>query len=241
MMLSLYVTLGILLFIAVRNPSANRSLIAFAAWSSFAHATVMAVTAFRCGRARPPAGRGWPRCHRRSPYCAGSGEAVSGAGIGRGTHRLAPWDDSSRSQIHIRQMMARHYLTSLFFSNRIKRVQATQPTNDRSGHPCQVAIEGSNRYSKPLRSFRLRVSQAQHVVQPSQSPPVELLGPSAQLSPGANLRPTVALGSCSPTPPAHLGGGDRLSPHTPQLSRGRNGCQVISLRHLTSDKGDYVN
>jgi hydrogenase-4 membrane subunit HyfE len=47
MMLSLYVTLGILLLIAVRNPSAHRSLIAFAAWSSFAHAAVMAVMAFR--------------------------------------------------------------------------------------------------------------------------------------------------------------------------------------------------
>jgi hypothetical protein len=46
-MLSLYVTLGILLLIAVRNPSANRSLIAFAAWSSFAHGAVMTVTAFR--------------------------------------------------------------------------------------------------------------------------------------------------------------------------------------------------
>jgi hypothetical protein len=43
MMLSLYVTLGIFLLLAVRNPSANRSVIAFAAWSSFAHAAVMAV------------------------------------------------------------------------------------------------------------------------------------------------------------------------------------------------------
>ena len=42
MMLSLYVTLGIFLLIAVRNPSAHRSLIAFAAWSSFAHGAVMA-------------------------------------------------------------------------------------------------------------------------------------------------------------------------------------------------------
>ena len=47
MMLSLYVTLGIFLLIAVRNPSANRSLIAFTAWSSFAHAAVMGVQAFR--------------------------------------------------------------------------------------------------------------------------------------------------------------------------------------------------
>jgi amino acid permease len=46
-MLSLYVTLGIFLLLAVRNPSANRSLIAFAAWSSFAHAAVMAVQAYQ--------------------------------------------------------------------------------------------------------------------------------------------------------------------------------------------------
>ena len=43
MMLSLYVALGIFLLIAVRNPSANRSLIAFAAWSSFAHAVAMSI------------------------------------------------------------------------------------------------------------------------------------------------------------------------------------------------------
>ena len=43
MMLSLYVTLGVFLLLASRNPSAHRSLIAFAAWSSFAHAGVMAV------------------------------------------------------------------------------------------------------------------------------------------------------------------------------------------------------
>jgi hypothetical protein len=41
MMLSLYITLGVFLLMAVRNPSANRSLIAFTAWSSFAHAAVM--------------------------------------------------------------------------------------------------------------------------------------------------------------------------------------------------------
>lgn len=45
MMLSLYVTLAIFLLLAARNPSANRSVIAFAAWSSFAHAFVMAVMA----------------------------------------------------------------------------------------------------------------------------------------------------------------------------------------------------
>lgn len=47
MMLSLYVTLGVFLLLASRNPAANRSLIAFAAWSSFAHAAVMAVQEYR--------------------------------------------------------------------------------------------------------------------------------------------------------------------------------------------------
>jgi hypothetical protein len=43
MMLSLYVTLGVFLLIAARNPSAHRSVIAFAAWSSFAHAVAMSI------------------------------------------------------------------------------------------------------------------------------------------------------------------------------------------------------
>jgi hypothetical protein len=37
---------GVFLLLASRNPSAHRSLIAFAAWSSFAHATVMSVQAY---------------------------------------------------------------------------------------------------------------------------------------------------------------------------------------------------
>ena len=44
--MSLYVTLGVFLIMAARNPSANRSLIAFTAWSSFAHAVLMAGQAF---------------------------------------------------------------------------------------------------------------------------------------------------------------------------------------------------
>jgi hypothetical protein len=47
MMLSVYVTLGIFLLLAARDPSANRSLIAFTAWSSLAHAALMAFQAFR--------------------------------------------------------------------------------------------------------------------------------------------------------------------------------------------------
>ena len=46
MMFSLYVTLGIFLLVASRNPSANRSLIAFTAWSSIVHAMFMAGQAF---------------------------------------------------------------------------------------------------------------------------------------------------------------------------------------------------
>jgi drug/metabolite transporter superfamily protein YnfA len=45
MMMSLYVTLGVFLLLASRDPSAHRSLIAFAAWSSFAHAGLMSLQA----------------------------------------------------------------------------------------------------------------------------------------------------------------------------------------------------
>ena len=41
MMLSVYVTLSIFLLFASRDPSANRTLVAFTAWSSFAHAALM--------------------------------------------------------------------------------------------------------------------------------------------------------------------------------------------------------
>ena len=43
--LSLYVTMGVFLLVAARNPSANRGVIAFAAWLNIAHATVMTVMA----------------------------------------------------------------------------------------------------------------------------------------------------------------------------------------------------
>jgi hypothetical protein len=45
MMMSLYVTLGVFLLLASRDPSAHLSLIAFAAWSSFAHAGLMSFQA----------------------------------------------------------------------------------------------------------------------------------------------------------------------------------------------------
>ena len=46
MMMSLYFTLGVFLLLAARNPLAHRSLIAFTAWSSFAHAIVMSLLGF---------------------------------------------------------------------------------------------------------------------------------------------------------------------------------------------------
>ena len=52
MMLSIYGTLGIFLLLAVRNPSAHRSLIAFTGWSSLAHASVMAVQSIQIGSER---------------------------------------------------------------------------------------------------------------------------------------------------------------------------------------------
>jgi len=42
MLMSIYVTLGIFLLLAVRDPAANRSLIAFGGWANLAHAGVMA-------------------------------------------------------------------------------------------------------------------------------------------------------------------------------------------------------
>jgi len=44
---TMYATLGVFLVLAARNPSAYRSLIAFAVWSSFAHAAVMALMAIQ--------------------------------------------------------------------------------------------------------------------------------------------------------------------------------------------------
>ena len=47
MLMSIYVTLGIFLLLAVRDPPANRSLIAFGGWANLAHAGVMAAQEYR--------------------------------------------------------------------------------------------------------------------------------------------------------------------------------------------------
>jgi len=47
MLISIYVTLGIFLLLAVRDPAANRSLIAFGGWANLAQAGVMAAQEYR--------------------------------------------------------------------------------------------------------------------------------------------------------------------------------------------------
>ena len=47
MIMSIYVTLGIFLLLAVREPPANRSLIAFGGWANLAHTGVMAAQEYR--------------------------------------------------------------------------------------------------------------------------------------------------------------------------------------------------
>jgi hypothetical protein len=83
MMLSLYVTLGIFLLIAVRNPATHRSLIAFAAWSSFAHAVTMSIQGFEFPRFRARiSGRiGCAGCYRCNADRAGPDQTETGAGV----------------------------------------------------------------------------------------------------------------------------------------------------------------
>jgi hypothetical protein len=52
MMMSLYFSLGIFLLIAARNPSGHRSLIAFAAWSSLAHAVTVSILGLKIASQR---------------------------------------------------------------------------------------------------------------------------------------------------------------------------------------------
>jgi hypothetical protein len=66
MMMGLYCTLGIFLLLAVRNPGAHGSLIAFAAWSSLVHAAVMSTQGLEI-----PAQRHWRAANR-----AASGKTV---------------------------------------------------------------------------------------------------------------------------------------------------------------------
>jgi hypothetical protein len=72
------------------NPSAHRSLIAFAAWSSLADATAKAITAYpERQRKRTSSRRGDSRGHRRAADRTGSSKTTNRAPFGalRGLHR----------------------------------------------------------------------------------------------------------------------------------------------------------
>ena len=86
MMLSVYVTLGVFLLLASRNPAANRSLIAFTAWSSLAHAGVMGAGNLQRERPRSPVRRrADPRHHWCRPDCSRPSQASGNSHFG-GTH-----------------------------------------------------------------------------------------------------------------------------------------------------------
>ncbi len=77
MIMSIYVTLGFFLLLAVRDPAANRSLIAFGGWANLAHAGVMAAQEYRNVIERQGTrGSGCVRSRRCCAGRTGSGEAV---------------------------------------------------------------------------------------------------------------------------------------------------------------------
>ncbi len=84
MILGVYATLGIFLLLAARNPSENRSLIAFTAWSSLVHATIYGCSGISpCERTRTSAGRHTCACYcRRCADRARASKAIGVAGIG---------------------------------------------------------------------------------------------------------------------------------------------------------------
>ncbi len=91
MMLSLYVTLGVFLLLAIRNPPASRSVIAFTAWSSFAHAALMGTQALaQHGRTRRTDRGGCSRGDRRRLDCARANRSKCGV-------RLAPVGNINRN------------------------------------------------------------------------------------------------------------------------------------------------
>jgi len=82
MMMSLYATLGVFLLLAVRNPAAHGRIIAFAAWSSLAHAVVMSLLAI-------------PLASERVGFLIGSGVLAI---IGTALIALAPKKNQSVTQ-----------------------------------------------------------------------------------------------------------------------------------------------
>ena len=75
MIMSIYVTLGIFLLLAVRDPAANRSLIAFGGWANLAHAAVMAAQEYR--NVRPWTSSPCPRSHSTSSTASSSSVTIA--------------------------------------------------------------------------------------------------------------------------------------------------------------------
>jgi len=69
MIIGIYATLGIFIFIASKDPLANRSLIWFTVWSSVVHEGIMAVQAIT----NPEFIASLRRCARAVPDCGGAG------------------------------------------------------------------------------------------------------------------------------------------------------------------------
>jgi hypothetical protein len=83
MIMSIYVTLGIFLLLAVRDPAANRSLIAFGGWANSCACWSNGSAGIpECDRASRTRGSSCVRNRRCSAGSAGSGEAVSRASVG---------------------------------------------------------------------------------------------------------------------------------------------------------------
>ena len=91
MMLTLYVTLGIFLLLAARNPSENRCLIAFTRWSSLAHTDVIVPSLSKSDRTRRTGRIGGARYYRCCADRASSGETASRASFYGGSVGLVPF------------------------------------------------------------------------------------------------------------------------------------------------------
>jgi hypothetical protein len=109
MILGSYVSLGVFLLIAARNPLQHRSLILFAGWSTLAHDSVMIVQGIRYHDLRSDLpGYAIARCHRSHSHRLDSGKA----GATLNCRRLAPLPlnrstvDKSRSHSLPRESLA---------------------------------------------------------------------------------------------------------------------------------------
>src|SRR5215470_9821770 len=74
--ISLYVTQGIFLLLATRDPLANRGVITFAAWLNIAHGAVMTIMAIHLSNERQAYRFRCVRPHRSGADCASASKTV---------------------------------------------------------------------------------------------------------------------------------------------------------------------